>query len=343
MNGVTVIVCCYNSAKRLPETIKHLAYQNVPPEIPWEVIIVNNASTDNTVEVAKNEWAKYKREVPFKIVDQPKPGLSYAREKGIEVSRFEYLIFCDDDNWLDENYVKNAFEIMESNTKMGALGGTISAVYEEEPPSWFYQYTGYLAIGDLKQESGEATSIPGFLYGAGICLRKQALNQVNKIQKLNLLSDRKGNELYSGGDSELCFKLRLSDWILWYSKELKLKHHMPKERLNWDYIKKLFYGFGKSGIYLLPYISLLNSDELHLKKSRRSWVWHYLSQIKYIINNFYTLINIKNKKYIGDFRVALMYEKLGRMNEVLKIKNEFNKNFKILLTTYKETLTKYYG
>ena len=50
--GISVIVCCYNSAERLTETIKHLAGQNVPHYIPWELIVVDNASTDNTAEIS---------------------------------------------------------------------------------------------------------------------------------------------------------------------------------------------------------------------------------------------------------------------------------------------------
>ncbi len=51
--GVSVVVCCYNSAPRLPETLMHLFAQIVNPDIKWEIIIINNASTDDTLEVAQ--------------------------------------------------------------------------------------------------------------------------------------------------------------------------------------------------------------------------------------------------------------------------------------------------
>ena len=49
--GVSVIVCCYNSALRLPETIRHIVQQETPAEIDWEVVIVNNSSTDNQISI----------------------------------------------------------------------------------------------------------------------------------------------------------------------------------------------------------------------------------------------------------------------------------------------------
>jgi len=52
--GVSVIICCYNSVKRLPVTLAHLKSQVVFGQIPWEVIVIDNASTDRTAEVAKN-------------------------------------------------------------------------------------------------------------------------------------------------------------------------------------------------------------------------------------------------------------------------------------------------
>src|SRR5262245_41018784 len=105
LQGVSVIVCCYNSADRLPETLKHIAMQNVPDSILWEVIIVNNNSTDETEKVAISEWSRYHLSVPFKVVNESKPGLNFARKKGVENAGFSLLLFCDDDNWLDEDYL----------------------------------------------------------------------------------------------------------------------------------------------------------------------------------------------------------------------------------------------
>ncbi len=80
--GVSIIICCYNSAHRLPKTLAHLKTQVVSQIIPWEVIVVDNASTDGTDQVAKTQWGELPG-VPFRVVNEPRPGLSNARNLGV--------------------------------------------------------------------------------------------------------------------------------------------------------------------------------------------------------------------------------------------------------------------
>ena len=71
--GVSVVICCHNSAKRLPETLAHLAAQDVPVGTPWEVIVVDNCSTDGTSEVASRTWAS-RMTVPLRVVREERAG-----------------------------------------------------------------------------------------------------------------------------------------------------------------------------------------------------------------------------------------------------------------------------
>lgn len=67
-------------------------------EVRWELIIVNNNSSNKTTEAATEEWDKYELSIPLKIVFEPTPGLTHARQKGVSESSFSYVLFCDDDN-----------------------------------------------------------------------------------------------------------------------------------------------------------------------------------------------------------------------------------------------------
>src|SRR5215468_3703384 len=102
MDGVSVIICCYNSSTRLPDTLSHLGRQNVRPSIPWEVVIVNNASTDNTTVVAHQCWPSDAPTV-LRVVYEPRLGLSHARSRGLSEARYEIVSFVDDDNWVCSN------------------------------------------------------------------------------------------------------------------------------------------------------------------------------------------------------------------------------------------------
>ena len=119
--GVSVVVCCHNSASRIGPTIAHLARQHVHDE--WEVIVVDNGSTDDTATVAERTWREHGSPAPLRILKEPRLGSAFARELGILQSRYEYILFCDDDNWLDPRYLQLAVEIMDDKPDIGALGG----------------------------------------------------------------------------------------------------------------------------------------------------------------------------------------------------------------------------
>src|SRR6478736_4840376 len=92
--GVSVVVCCYNSVQRLSQTLEHLSRQEVPAHIPWEVIIVDNNSTDGTADFAANCWKKLHCNISFRVVQELQPGLSAARRKGFLSAFYDLIIFC---------------------------------------------------------------------------------------------------------------------------------------------------------------------------------------------------------------------------------------------------------
>src|SRR5260221_12813032 len=113
MKGISVILCCYNSAQRMGETLTHLANQELDYPIVWENILDDNNSKDNTLSVAKEIWHSLHVGIPFKIISENKQGLAHARRRGIDESKYGYLLFCDDDNWLEKSYLQIAFELLE--------------------------------------------------------------------------------------------------------------------------------------------------------------------------------------------------------------------------------------
>ena len=265
-NGISVVICCYNSAARLPATLQHLAKQQVTSHFPWEIVLVNNASTDNTVEVAKSEWEKYTvKQTDFNIVQQPIPGLSNAREKGVKESRYEYIIFCDDDNWLDENYIENACQLMKLNPKVGAAGGQSVAVSEIDLPEWFDEYKNGYAIG-MQTADTRDTTMRKAVWGAGMVTRRSLFLKVFSNSYPSLLTDRKGKHLSAGGDSEFVMRLLFIGCRLYNDNNLTFQHFIAKERLTEDYRIRLFRGFEESGLVLYPYsrqadIALLTNVE----------------------------------------------------------------------------------
>jgi glycosyltransferase involved in cell wall biosynthesis len=247
--GVSIIICCHNGANRLSETIRHIAMQRVPSFISWELLIVDNGSTDDSDMVAQMEWKQHRVQSAIKIVREPKLGLSYARARGFREARYEYMILCDDDNWLEENYVSLVYEIMSERPSVGALGGKGKLVYEVDPPSSELSYI--FAAGSQAPASGSVPS--NKVYGAGCVIRHSAYEELLAKGFRSLLTDRKGAELSSGGDYELCLALSISGYDIWYDERLLFIHFITQERLTWQYFLRYAYESSKCFNVLTSY------------------------------------------------------------------------------------------
>jgi glycosyltransferase involved in cell wall biosynthesis len=248
--GVSIVICTYNGASRLPETIRYIAGQSVPNYIPWEFIIIDNASSDNTAEVARLEWGKYTCTKPFSIIPEPQPGLSYARARGFASAQYDYILMCDDDNWLDSHYVATVYEVMNTNPHIGALGGNGSLVFEEEPPDWVRSFSVY-AAGRQAQNSGPVRRCT--VYGAGCVIRKSAYDTLRESGHRSLLTDRLKKELSSGGDYELCLALAIAGFAIWYDERLTFRHFITRDRITVEYYRKYLKESAKCLEVLHPY------------------------------------------------------------------------------------------
>lgn len=229
--GVSVIICCHNGARRLPETIAHIARQAVPSGFPWELLLVDNGSTDLTAEVTLASWRDHGAPTTLRIVREPLLGLSYARATGFRHAQYEYMLLCDDDNWLAENYVRTAWHIMERERSIGALGGLGTLCFETEPAVAELSYV--FAAGPQASRSGKADD--NKVYGAGCVVRHTAYQKLLRSGFRSLLTDRRGLELSSGGDHELCLALAVLGYDIWYDERLRFTHFITSERLTWDY------------------------------------------------------------------------------------------------------------
>lgn len=244
--GISVIICCYNSAERLPKTLEHIFAQKLSSDMIMEVIVIDNASKDTTAAIAQELW-KTQGELPqvtFQVVPEMEPGLSYAREKGMDTASYEYLLFCDDDNWFNEDYVQRTYTFLKENKDYGAVGGNGKAACEITPPSWFEKFSSIYALGC--RNDGDVTNV----YGAGMGVRKSLIKGYKTA-----LSDRKGSSLASGGDSEWCMQIRKQGYKIRQVCNNTFFHFIPKERLTISYLYRMAKGRGetKAQLTLLKY------------------------------------------------------------------------------------------
>lgn len=277
MDGVSIIVCCYNSALRLPKTLECLAEQRGVDDLPLEIIVIDNASTDSTTEVAFDVWRRLgSADVKLRVVPEPTAGLSYARARGIKESQYEYVLFCDDDNLLSPDFVRVVFETMNATPAIGALGGCGTL---DITPKWLAGIEEYYAIGS-QGVTGDVTETRGCLYGAGLTIRKSVFETLtNRYHFDSLLTDRRGESLISGGDIELTFAIRLAGFRLYYDERLVFQHAIDSARLTKSYFIRLVFFIGYSWMALYPYHVALSGYRARFPSPNWIDVLHLLKQI----------------------------------------------------------------
>lgn len=304
MNGVSIIVCCYNSAERIGATLKHLQLQQFNSSILWEVIVVDNASTDSTTDTSKKIWNQAPVTDLF-VFHEEKPGLMNARNRGFLEARYEIISFIDDDNWVENRWVQKVYDLFKQHDKMGACGGRNEAVFEGEPPEWFGQFQNSFAVGKQASKSGIIDNGQDYLWGAGVSFRRSIWEELQKRKHINLTADRTGNSLSSGGDTELCYAFRLMGYQLYYEDTLSLKHYMPMARMQFPYVEKLYEGFGKANVRLNCYKVLLNPDTFKLFP----WWYEYLAAIKKSITDSFVSRWARDKKKRWEAKTQKAYWK----------------------------------
>ncbi len=246
-SGISIVMCCYNSEKRLEKTLQHIIKQDYTGDC--ELVVVNNASTDSTVEFVENFWKNLLSKILLTIVNENNAGLIHARKTGIRNAKYNLIVFVDDDNWLDKSYLKIANQIFETNKNLAAIGGQGTPKFEKKPPNWFFRFESYFALG--KPPSAFHSEVG--LFGAGLSIRKDLYLSVIHHGFESILTGRKGNNLTSGEDFELCKAFVLYGYKVQYIKDLKFIHQIPASRISFNYIKKLNKGMGKAYPYLLLY------------------------------------------------------------------------------------------
>lgn len=263
---------------RIEETLRHLALQQVPQEILWEIIVVDNASTDNTAQIAKKTW---ERLIPVSgllvVIEELRPGKNFAFRKGIEASKYGFVLTCDDDNWLSPTYIADAYRIMGTDPKIGALGGR--GIFEPQQPvvPEILPYESYYVNG-----SQSSAADRHWVYGAGSVYRKNILEALYKRGWRQVTMGRKGNSLICGEDVEICFMIYLSGYAITADDCLTFKHFVPKERQNIEYILRLSYGHGYTNVLLNSYFAILNKDQRPFSDVLHKWL---ISTAKALIKN----------------------------------------------------------
>jgi len=258
---VSVIICCYNSSSKIRKVLLHLSQQVVPDAWDWEVVIVDNACDDETSKLAEEYWKEFHINTLLRVVHEGQPGLAHARKAGMTNTDSKYVIFCDDDNLLDRDYLYNVVDLMESDPTIGAVGGSSTAVFEQDAlvPHWFNSSADNYAVGRQYPESTHL-GCNNLLWGAGLGIRAEPVRNIYRMGVQSLLPGRSGGKWLAGDDSELCCWIKAAGYGLYYSDSLHFCHFMSSDRLTIKRRNSILKGIKKSSDLISTYLILLSAD-----------------------------------------------------------------------------------
>ncbi len=321
---VSVVVPTHNGAALLPRTLAHIAAQRPPSGVTWEVIVVDNDSTDATSDVALATWPR-DAPVGIRIVSEPQRGLSYAHLRGFAEASGELVSWVEDDNWISPDWVDLVWRTMTENPEVGACGGFNEPVCDGAEPAWFEAFGPAYATGG-QGEGGDVTEDRGYLWGAGLTVRRVAWQHLVGNGFMPLLVDRRGTANYnSGGDAEICFALRLSGWRLWFEPALRLRHFLLEYRLEWRYLRRLMRGVGASTVGLDPYRRALAGAAAAQLDS--SWFSEAREIVVRLRRHRRLLWEMSRRPREGEASVLHLESDIGRLAELLRRRRRYDRSF----------------
>lgn len=289
--NISVIICTFNGARKLEKTLSYLIGQHVSENVSWELILADNNSTDDTVSYCKAFWNQMQSgNVPLITLHEAKRGKLYALQRAIKAARGEYIVLCDDDNWLSSDYLQKAYELLTKMPKVAALGG-FGIAAADCLPAWFADYQFGYAVGPQAKNTGYLDKT-AFLWGAGMAFRKALyLEMYDSIP--SLLPEYKEANILSAEDTEFSLRLQLKGYSLYYDASLVYHHEITPERLTPDYRAKLFKSFIDAHAVLGLYHAALTAQT---KTSGKPHYWLFL-WLKSVFNSSFATKEARRRKY----------------------------------------------
>lgn len=247
---ISVVICTHNPrAEYLERTVDGLRAQTLPVT-EWEFLLIDNASDPSRRPNIDLSWHPSGR-----TAVEDELGLTPARLQGIREATGDLLVFVDDDNILDPDFLEQASKVAREKPFLGSWSGQCRAVFEEEPEEWTRRYWGNLVIREFEEDRWSnlprlAETMP---CGAGLCVRKEVAGHylhLHESGQRNFQFDRTGGSLLSGGDNDLAACACDIGLGMGIVSSLKLQHLIPPERLTEAYLTRLAEGIQFSSIVL---------------------------------------------------------------------------------------------
>jgi glucosyl-dolichyl phosphate glucuronosyltransferase len=242
---LSIIIPTRNRAHLVSNLLGTLA-NLVPVSFRWEVLVIDNGSTDLTARITKEKVSSLPIEIRY--IYEPKPGLHNGRHRGALEARGKYLAYLDDDILLTPFWIHGLEKLISGQAE--AVVGRILPRWETRPPAWLTTFasgagSSYYSLLDMG--SGGFYIDPRFVYGDNFFIPAQIVFELRGFHPDSMPAD----QLRYRGDGEyaLMMKFKEAGFRAWYDPAALAYHYIPRERMSLEYLCKRSYAEGISSSF----------------------------------------------------------------------------------------------
>jgi glycosyltransferase involved in cell wall biosynthesis len=239
---ISVIISTYNRCGLLRRALGSLDGMTVPLDVAWELVVVDNNSTDETKAVCESFQQRSGRQ--FQYLFEPRQGKSFALNRAVEQSQGEILAFTDDDIWVDPNWLVEILQTFD-RFQCAGLGGRVVPVWSSKPPKWYvsegpYSIGGAIPCYDFGDEFMPVKATP---FGANVSVLGSMFRKHGGFRNdLGLF----GGIRIGGEDTEFCRRLMNAGELVMYAPTAVVFHPVLEAQTKKSYCQEWHYALGKS-------------------------------------------------------------------------------------------------
>lgn len=240
--NLSVVVCTYNREKPLSETLSSLVVQTYTPE-DFEIVVVDNNSPDQTAEVVQI-FINQHPHLNIRYFKESQQGISHARNRGVNEAQGTFIVFMDDDETVDANFLQNLATFFHDYPQAELVSEPVVPVFETTPPDWLSPYTMRLITGAY--DKGKAIKIVGKKDYPGTGHATFRTELFHRYGGFNPNLGRKGNSVMGAEDKDFFFRLIQNGIQCYYVPDAPIYHHIPADKLTEDFFNRISLAVGKS-------------------------------------------------------------------------------------------------
>jgi len=287
--NLTVILCTFNRHQLLEKALESVAASKVPDLVKWEVLVVDNNSTDQTRDVIQHLSRRYQGR--FRYLFEPRQGKSFALNRAIREARGDVLAFMDDDVTVEPEWLRNLTAALDCEQWAGA-GGRIVLQWPAALPSWLSINGPYARHPFPGFDQGdEAKELIGPPFGTNMAFRKEVFERHGGFR--TDLGPVPGSEIRAE-DTEFGRRVIAAGERLRYEPSAVVYHPVPENRIDKRFFLKWRFDYGRGDA------REFSTRPLRLILSLVAWTLRWV---------------VATEPHVRFFRKLVVWEKVGSVVE----------------------------